>query len=46
MLFAQSKNSRQVANELSITLPTLRNHLHAVNQKLALTTGLKPFFTP
>jgi PAS domain S-box-containing protein len=34
MLFAQSKNSGQVANELGITLPTLRNHLHAINQKL------------
>lgn len=33
-LFAQPKNSRQVAKELEITLPTLRNHLHAINQKL------------
>jgi PAS domain S-box-containing protein len=33
-LFAAAKNSAQVAKELSITLPTLRNHLHAINQKL------------
>jgi PAS domain S-box-containing protein len=34
MLFAKAKNSAQVAKELGITLPTLRNHLHAINQKL------------
>lgn len=33
-LFAAAKNSGQVAKELKITLPTLRNHLHAINQKL------------
>jgi PAS domain S-box-containing protein len=33
-LFAMAKNSTQVAKELAITLPTLRNHLHAINQKL------------
>lgn len=33
-LFANAKNSVQVAKELRITLPTLRNHLHAINQKL------------
>ena len=33
-LFSQAKNSGQVAKELGITLPTLRNHLHAINQKL------------
>lgn len=33
-LFAQAKNSGQVAKQLHITLPTLRNHLHAINQKL------------
>ena len=33
-LFAKAKNSNQVARELGITLPTLRNHLHAINQKL------------
>lgn len=33
-LFADAKNSSQVAKNLRITLPTLRNHLHAINQKL------------
>lgn len=33
-LFAKAKNSGQVAKELGITLPTVRNHLHAINQKL------------
>jgi PAS domain S-box-containing protein len=33
-LFAKAKNSSQVARELGITLPTLRNHLHAINPKL------------
>jgi DNA-binding NarL/FixJ family response regulator len=33
-LFAKAMNSGQVAKELGITLPTLRNHLHAINQKL------------
>ena len=33
-LFAAAKNSAQIAKELNITLPTLRNHLHAINQKL------------
>lgn len=33
-LFAGAKNSAQVAKDLGITLPTLRNHLHAINQKL------------
>ncbi|MGH9772260.1 MAG: PAS domain S-box protein [Candidatus Acidiferrales bacterium] len=33
-LFADAKNSGQVAKQLHITLPTLRNHLHAINQKL------------
>jgi PAS domain S-box-containing protein len=33
-LFAKAKNSAQVARDLRITLPTLRNHLHAINQKL------------
>lgn len=33
-LFAGAKNSGQVAKELGITLPTLRNHLHSVNLKL------------
>jgi DNA-binding CsgD family transcriptional regulator len=34
MLFAKARNSSQVAKELGITLPTLRTHLHAVNQNL------------
>ena len=33
-LFAAAKNSAQIAKELNITPPTLRNHLHAINQKL------------
>jgi PAS domain S-box-containing protein len=33
-LFAKAENSGEVAKELGITLPTLRNHLHAINQKL------------
>ena len=34
-LFAAAKNSAQIAKELNITLPSfLRNHLHAINQKL------------
>ncbi len=33
-LFAKAKNSGQVAKELGITLPTVRNHLSAINQKL------------
>src|SRR5579871_6495410 len=34
ILFSKAKNSGQVARELGVTLPTLRNHLHAINQKL------------
>jgi len=33
-LFAQGKNSAEIARQLGITLQTLRNHLHHVNQKL------------
>ncbi len=47
-LFSQGKNSRRVADELGVTLQTLRNHLHHINQKLcthsrveALTHALK-----
>lgn len=40
-LFALAKNSRQVATALGITLPTLRNHLHAINQKLRTHTRLE-----
>ncbi len=40
-LFAQPKDSRQVANELQITLPTLRNHFHTINQKLRTDSRLE-----
>jgi len=33
-LFAKAKNSSDIARELGITLPTLRNHLHSINEKL------------
>lgn len=33
-LFAQGKNSTEIAKIQGITLPTLRNHLHHINQKL------------
>ena len=33
-LFAQAKNSSEIARELGIALPTLRNHLHSINEKL------------
>lgn len=33
-LFAQGKNSAEIARVQGITLPTLRNHLHHINQKL------------
>lgn len=33
-LFAMGKNSAEIARKLKITLQTLRNHLHHVNQKL------------
>jgi DNA-binding CsgD family transcriptional regulator len=33
-LFVKAKNSAEIARELGITLPTLRNHLHAINEKL------------
>jgi len=33
-LFAKAKNSTEIARELGITLPTLRNHLHSINEKL------------
>ena len=28
------KNSSEIVRELGITLPTLRNHLHSINEKL------------
>ena len=33
-LFVKAKNSAEIARELGITLPTLRNHLHTINEKL------------
>jgi PAS domain S-box-containing protein len=33
-LFAKAKNSSEIASGLGITLPTLRNHLHSINEKL------------
>jgi len=33
-LFAKGRNSTEIARELDITLPTLRNHLHNINKKL------------
>jgi PAS domain S-box-containing protein len=33
-LFAKAKTSSEIARELGITLPTLRNHLHSINEKL------------
>ena len=33
-LFATGTNSVEIARELDITLPTLRNHLHRINEKL------------
>lgn len=33
-LFAEGKNSSEITKSLNITLQTLRNHLHHINQKL------------
>ncbi len=33
-LFTKGKNSAEIARNLEITLPTLRNHLHSINEKL------------
>lgn len=33
-LFAQARSSAEIARELGITPPTLRNHLHSINEKL------------
>jgi len=33
-LFTRGKNSAEIAQEFGITLPTLRNHLHRINEKL------------
>ena len=41
-LFAKAKNSSEIARELGITLPTLRNHLHSINEKLRTHNRWKP----
>jgi PAS domain S-box-containing protein len=33
-LFSKAKNSSEIGRQLGITLPTLRNHLHSINEKL------------
>jgi LuxR family maltose regulon positive regulatory protein len=33
-LFSSGKNSPEIAESLQISLQTLRNHLHHINQKL------------
>jgi DNA-binding CsgD family transcriptional regulator len=33
-LFADGKNSAEIARTLGISLQTLRNHLHHINEKL------------
>ncbi len=40
-LFAEGKDSPEVAKELGISIQTLRNHLHHINQKLRTRTRLE-----
>lgn len=40
-LFADGRNSSAVAQTLSITLPTLRNHIHKINEKLRTHSRLE-----
>lgn len=40
-LFAKGKNAAEIARELGITLPTLRNHLHSINEKLGTHNRLE-----
>ena len=40
-LLAKGATSSQIARELAITLPTLRNHLHGINEKLRTHTRLE-----
>lgn len=40
-LFSEGKDSPEVAAELGISLQTLRNHLHHINQKLRTRTRLE-----
>lgn len=39
--FAQGKNAGEIARELGITTPTLRNHLHSINEKLRTHSRLE-----
>ena len=39
--FSEGKDSGEVARELGISLQTLRNHLHHINQKLRTSTRLE-----
>jgi len=40
-LFAEGKNSPEIAKSLNISLQTLRNHLHHINQKLRTRNRLE-----
>jgi len=40
-LFTKGENSSEIARELGISLPTLRNHLHSINQKLGTHSRLE-----
>lgn len=40
-LFSQAKSASDVARELNITPPTLRNHLHKINEKLRTHSRLE-----
>jgi DNA-binding CsgD family transcriptional regulator len=40
-LIAQAKDSSEIARELSVTVPTLRNHLHSINERLRTHGRLK-----
>lgn len=40
-LFSEGKDAEQVAGELGISLQTLRNHLHHINQKLRTSSRLE-----
>jgi PAS domain S-box-containing protein len=40
-LFAKGNDSAEIGRELDITLPTLRNHLHSINEKLGTHNRLE-----
>ena len=40
-LFSDGKNSAEIARELGISLQTLRNHLHHINEKLGTHNRLQ-----